>query len=252
MCVLAFAWCAHPRWRLVAIANRDEFHARPSAPLDHWGGGEGIVAGRDLQSGGTWLGVSQGGRFVAVTNLRGYGLPDPRRVSRGLLVSDLLTGEGAYADATSAALGDFNPFNLIVAGGDARFLSNRSHVARMPLAHGIYGISNGPLDEPWPKTMQLKAALLDWIVADGEDLRTLFDALRTETLPDFGAAPADPSDVPLEPISSPIFIRNPAYGTRCSTIVAVDAEGRGMIMERRFDAEGEATGETALGFEWPI
>src|SRR5579864_7075567 len=112
MCVAAFAWQAHPRWLLVAIGNRDEFHERPAAPLARWGDG-GIVAGRDLLSGGTWLGVSEAGRFGLVTNLRGHGGPEPDRASRGALVTDLLVGHGHYADPATAPLQDFNPFNLI-------------------------------------------------------------------------------------------------------------------------------------------
>ena len=85
MCVAALAWLAHPRWRLVAIGNRDEFHARPTAPLARWSGG--VIAGQDLQAGGTWLGVREQ-RFGLVTNLRALGFPQPDMVSRGALVTD--------------------------------------------------------------------------------------------------------------------------------------------------------------------
>src|SRR5690606_4763458 len=117
MCVLAFAWCPHPRWRLVMAGNRDELHARPAQPLERWERPDHLLAGRDLQSGGTWLGVSEqeGGRFAVVTNLRGHGPSEPGRASRGALVTGLLTGEGRYADPPDAALSDFNPFNLIFA-----------------------------------------------------------------------------------------------------------------------------------------
>jgi uncharacterized protein with NRDE domain len=126
MCVAAFAWQAHPRWRLVAIGNRDEYHERPAAPLARWDGGAGIIAGRDLRSGGTWLGVSEAGRFALVTNRRGYGEAAPDRASRGALVTDLLQGHGRYGDPIVAPLGEFNPFNLILAdSAEARFLSNR-------------------------------------------------------------------------------------------------------------------------------
>lgn len=251
MCVLAFAWRAHPRWLLVAAGNRDELHARPAAPLARWEQPGDIVGGRDLQSGGTWLGVSEQGRFAVVTNLRGYGAPELGRASRGALVADLLTGSGAYADPERAALADFNPFNLIAARRDkAHFLSNRPAEIRTALAQGVYGLSNGALDEPWPKTMQLKASLLEWIVSGREEPEALFDILRSESLPDIGLAPAAPSDVPQEPALSPIFLRNPVYGTRCSTVVAIDAAGNGVIIERRFGADGDAIGETRLGFRW--
>ena len=251
MCVLAFAWRAHPRWLLVAAGNRDELHARPAAPLGRWEQPDHLLAGRDLQSGGTWLGVSERGRFAVVTNLRGYGAPEPGRASRGALVADLLSGKGRYADPGEASLADFNPFNLIVADREqARFLSNRPETVRSRLAPGIYGLSNGALDEPWPKTLRLKARLLDWIVAGTAGPELLLDDLREESLPDVGISPATPSDVPQEPPLSSIFIRGPIYGTRCSTVVALDERGQGVIIERRYSAAGESVGETSLSFSW--
>jgi len=251
MCVLAFAWCIHPRWQLVAAGNRDELHARPATPLARWDDAEHVLAGRDLQSGGTWLGVSERGRFASVTNLRGYEPPQPNAVSRGALLSDFLSGAGPRADPFSAELTEFNPFNLIVADRErACFLSNRPESIRSTLAEGIYGLSNGALDEPWPKTMRLKASLLDWIVRDVGRPEVLLDALRDDTMPDVGVRVAVPSDVPQEPRLSPIFIRNPVYGTRCSTVVAIDVHGEGVIIERRYSPAGDAEGDTTLRFSW--
>jgi uncharacterized protein with NRDE domain len=248
MCVAAVAWEAHPRWRLVAIGNRDEYHARPAAPLAAWD--NGMIAGQDLKSGGTWLGVTDR-RFALVTNLRGFGDPDPQRASRGALVTDLLTGAGRYADPQTAPLHDFNPFNLFLADADGlTFLSNRPAAIRSPLAHGLYGLSNGALDEPWPKTLQLKAALLDWLTGAAEDFDPLFAALREERHADVGLPPSTPSDVPREPRDSSVFIRDAVYGTRCSTVVVVDRDGAGLIVERRFDRDAAATGETTLPFRW--
>jgi uncharacterized protein with NRDE domain len=250
MCVAAIAWQAHARWLLVAVGNRDEFHERPAAPLAAWD--NGILAGRDLRSGGTWLGVAPAGRFALVTNLRGYGTADPGKVSRGALVTDLLAGTGRYADPLAPALQAFNPFNLILADrAEARFLSNRPDNIRTTLTHGIYGLSNGALDEPWPKTLQLKAALLDWLNADAEDFAALFAALHSEALPHVGVPPRGPSDVPLEAPETPVFIRDATYGTRCSTVVAIDRAGVGVIIERRFTADGRTSGETTLTFAWP-
>ncbi len=251
MCVAAFAWEAHSRWRLVVVGNRDEFHARPAAPLARWRDREEILAGRDLQSGGTWLGVSGAGRFALVTNLRGHGTPRPDKASRGQLVTDLLSGNGCYGDPRTAALDDFNPFNLILVDREhARFLTNRPEPVRAALAHGIYGLSNGALDEPWPKTLQLKAALLDWLNAEARDLDPLFDALRAETVDAIGLHPSQPSDIAVEASETPVFIRDPLYGTRCSTVVAIDREGAGRIVERRFTPEAEPAGETTLEFIW--
>ena len=249
MCVLALAFDRHPRWRLVLAGNRDELHARTAAPLHPWDGPGRVLAGQDLLSGGTWLGVSEDGRMAVVTNLRGYGPPEAGRPSRGLLLRDLLAGEGAYASPADDDLAAFNPFNLFaLTDGSLMFWTNRPEVDRRALGPGLYGASNGPLDAPWPKTVRLKAALEDWMQTGAERPEALLDALRDDRPPSTPAGP--PSDAP-EPPQTPIFIRNRLYGTRCSTVVAIDRDGPGQIVERRYDIEGQAVGETALDFTWP-
>lgn len=253
MCVLAFAWKAHPRWHLVLAGNRDEYHARPADPLTRWAEPASLLAGRDGLSGGTWLGVSDAGRLAVVTNVRGFGPPDPDKASRGRLVADQLSGEGRYSDPVTAPLGDFNPFNLIVANRErALFLSNRPDAIRIGLAQGLYGLSNGALDEPWPKTMRLKAHLLDWLNAGTRPIKALFEGLREENIPDVGVRTMGPSDVPQEPALSSIFLRDPVYGTRCSTIVAIDRAGQGVILERRYGPDAAVTGTTELTFRWSL
>jgi uncharacterized protein with NRDE domain len=230
VCVLAFAWACHPRWRLVAAGNRDEFHARDAAPLAEWDDLPGVLAGRDLRSGGTWMGVSRQGRFAVVTNVRGEaGVVAPR--SRGDLVTDALTGKASGDPA------DYGAYNLIASDRRAAtFSTNRPAAAEHPLAPGVYGVANAGLDEPWPKTVRLKAIVSDWLAGPADEPDQLFAGLAEET----------PEDLAL----SGIFIRNPVYGTRCSTVVAVAAAGAGTIIERRFTSEGEAWGETRLAFVW--
>jgi uncharacterized protein with NRDE domain len=252
MCVLAFAWQAHPRWRLVLAGNRDEFHARPAQPLGRWARAEHVLGGIDLQSGGTWLGVSEQGRLAVVTNLRGFGAPRPDAPSRGALLADFLVGEGAYAAPGLPALAAFNPFNLItVEAGAASFRTNRPQPAHHALPPGIHGVSNGPLDAPWFKTERLRAHVATWLAAETGDAARLLDALRDDHAPTNGRPLPGPSDVPQEPPVSPIFIRDPVYGTRCGTAVLIDADGRGIIAERRYDTEGEPVGERAFDFRWP-
>ena len=237
MCVAAVAFRAHPRWRLVVIGNRDEFHGRPTAPLARWSADlapGGAMAGRDLQAGGTWLGVSEGGRAALVTNLRVEGYPQAHLASRGALVTDWLAGD------VPAAPESMNPFNLFHADAETAWhLTNHPQPLRRALTPGIHGLSNGAHDEPWAKTRALEAALAAWLAAGDADPAPLLAALRDEAeLP--GEGP--------ELRFSPVFIRNPLYGTRCSTVLTIDAEGQGRIFERRFDAEGAATGETELTF----
>lgn len=242
MCVASIAWDAHPHWLLVAIGNRDEYHERPSAPLAAWDDGSGVIAGRDLRGGGTWLGVSEAGRFALVTNYRVPEGPQPGRPSRGALVTDLLTGQKPHDTA------QMNAFNLIFAdGGGASFLSNYPEELALPLNAGIHGLSNGGFENVWGKTRQLNAALAGWLQDDGQDVGPLLDALRSETpFPHEGTAEDGP-----EPSYSPVFIRNPVYGTRCSTVITIARSGLGSIIERRFHADGSDAGETALDFRWP-
>jgi uncharacterized protein with NRDE domain len=242
MCVASIAWDAHPHWLLVAIGNRDEFHERPSAPLAAWDDGSGIIAGRDLQGGGTWLGVSGAGRFALVTNFRVPEGPQPGRPTRGALVTDLLTGR------RPARTAEMNAFNLFYADrSGASFLSNHPEELALPLEPGIHGLSNGGFENVWPKTRQLNTALANWLAGDADDVAKLLHALYDEQ-----AYPAErPPESGPEPSYSPVFIRNPVYGTRCSTVLTIARSGVGSIIERRFDALGNDAGETALDFRWP-
>lgn len=236
MCVAAIAWAAHPRWQLVAIGNRDEYHERPTAPLHRWAGG--MIAGRDEQAGGTWLGVADNGRFGLVTNYRVDGYPQPHLASRGELVTNWLTGQ---------PLGDtaaMNPFNLFLAGPDgAQFVTNHPAPQIEALPPGIHGLSNGHFERPWSKTRKLESALANWLAKD-EPSNALFAALA-----DRSTAPSAEPDGP-SPEFSGVFIANPVYGTRCSTVIAVDAVGQGTIIERRFGPDGRETGQTDLSFHW--
>ena len=237
MCVAAIAWNAHPRWRLIAIGNRDEFHERPTAPLAEWADGSGIIAGRDLQAGGTWLGVTGAGRFALVTNFRVPGYPKPGLASRGGLITNWLKDE---------PLGDtaaMNPFNLCVADAEsAHVLTNHPKPQRHELDPGVHGLSNGAFARPWPKTQRLCAELTEWLGGDAADSEPLFAALRSETPL---APPAADEDGPELAFSS-IFIRNAYYGTRCSTVIMIDHTGAGTIEEQSFGANGQSSGTQTI------
>jgi uncharacterized protein with NRDE domain len=199
-----------------------------------------LIGGRDLQSGGSWLGVSEAGRLAVVTNVRSGSDPDPARVSRGQLITDYLGGHGPYAALALAQGNDFNPFNLLVATAhSARILTNQPASAQAELPAGIHGLSNGRVGDPWPRKAALEDGMADWIRADTDDTALLFELLRRE-----------------EPMSGPdtasLFIRGDVYGTRCSTVVTIDAAGAGQITERRFGSDGSSTGETTERFVWQM
>ena len=252
MCIVSFAWEAHPKWQLVAIGNRDELHARPAEGAHRWDNPDHMLAGRDSLAGGTWLGISEQGRFAVVTNLYGFGTANPDRASRGDLLKDFLAGKGRYSDIAAIDYADFNPFNLItVTQGEARVHSNRPDQITSALDHGIHGLSNGSIHQPWAKSPHLNETLRQWIAEESDDPTILFDGLldRNSYEPRNSVRPSSPSGP--EPENSAIFMCNPVYGTRCSTVVAIDHDGNGVFIERRFAASGSAIGETRLSFAWP-
>lgn len=248
MCVAAIAWDAHPDWLLVCAGNRDEYHAREAVALAPWNDGSGIIAGRDLRGGGTWLGATEAGRFALVTNFRVPQGPQPGRPSRGRLVTDLLAG------IEPTDIGDMNPFNLILVDrGQAWFVTNHPQPERRLLAPGIHGLSNGGFDVPWPKTVRVRQALSDWFGQPDDTFGSVLASLREE-LPAPGAVSAGPVSAGNgpEPRFAPVFIRDPIYGTRCSTVLAIGRDGRGSVVERSYDGNGAITGETRLPFHWPL
>ncbi|VAV93375.1 Uncharacterized NRDE family protein [hydrothermal vent metagenome] len=249
MCIVSFAWKAHPRWKFVAIGNRDELHARPADPITRWPDPDHLLAGRDIKAGGTWLGISEQGRFAVVTNLAGHGEPNSKCASRGGVLRDFLSGDGEYSDIDNVEFSAFNPFNLItIADDQARIHTNRPGASSDKLVPGIYGLSNGALDDPWPKSPHLNQTLETWVSDGAENPILLLDILLDKTA---YQVTADDKQLSLEPRQSPIFICSPVYGTRCSTIVAVDDQNQGLMIERCFAPSGEQTGETRLSFIWP-
>jgi uncharacterized protein with NRDE domain len=248
MCVVALAWSAHPRWHLLLAGNRDEFHARPTATLAPWPS-SGVIAGRDLQSGGTWVGLDRRGRVAVVTNVR-EGLAKPHvGPSRGALPVAFLEGKPDAAATTAELLAKaeaYAPFNLLLADTDGCWHLGNHPLQRESLAAGVHGISNGRLDAPWPKTRHLMHALRTWIDADSDELQMLWDALADERIAPDAELPETGVGIELERRLSPAFVRGEAYGTRASTIIAVDRDGRGFIVERRYGPNGAFAGETLL------
>ncbi len=251
MCLIAFGWHAHPRWRLVLAGNRDEFHARPSAPLARWDDAP-IIGGRDLEAGGTWLGVTDAGRCCVVTNVR-----DPRDpqlgVSRGLLATDYLGGNldaATHAQQLLHAAADYRPFNLLTFDArEAFYLGNRPEPRAQSVTPGVHGLSNADFNTPWPKTRALMQRLRHWIDDGGEaDFAPLFEALADErTAPD-AQLPDTGIGLERERWLSSAFIRGETYGTRAGTVVAIDHDGGGVIAERRFGPNGRFAGATMLRF----
>ncbi len=240
MCLAVIALGCHPEFDLVLAANRDEFYKRPAAQASFWPGVPEVLAGRDLEKGGTWLGVTRHGRFALLTNFR-----DPKSLvrsgpSRGLLVSGYLTSTEtpeAYLDRITKSSSEFTAFNLVLGSRNRLvWFSNRT-MGRKELGTGIHGLSNALLDTPWPKTVRTKERVAAALTSGTLNAEQLFEALRNEERPQDGDLPETGVGLEWERVLSSPFIRSKEYGTRNSTVVLFSRDGLCRFEERTFDPE---------------
>ena len=238
MCLILIAYKHHPLYPLIIAANRDEFYDRPTAPLHFWSEHPGILAGRDLKYGGTWMGITRSGRFAAVTNHRYRGEFREHPLSRGLMVRDYLTAAVSpenYVAKVIARESEYNGFNLLAADGASMvYYSNRSRRLEL-LEGGIYGLSNRLLNTPWPKLLRSRRSFADLVHSQGEFDPGMFFPLLSDTtrapdemLPDTGFG------IEWERVLSSPFITSPLYGTRASTVILAAADGEVRVTERSF------------------
>jgi uncharacterized protein with NRDE domain len=255
MCLIALAWRAHPRYRLALIANRDESHARPTAPAGFDPDAADVYGGRDLLQGGSWLQVSTRGRLAAVTNVRaGLGAEAMPR-SRGDLVRTFVRRD---SDASSSLQGlaataqEYGRFNLLAwAGDELAFAGNHPGFVHRDIEPGLHAMSNGAFDAPWPKSSHAIRTLSAWLdLHDGsgewqgiDALASIFDALADTTPAPDAALPDTGVGIELERALSPAFVRDAHYGTRCSSVVLVDADSI-VFAERRFGPDAALLGDS--------
>ena len=225
MCLIVFAWRLVQGTPLVAIGNRDEFYDRPAEPAGWWKEFPEVFAGRDLRSGGTWLGVTRSGRFATVTNVRNPALLKPKGPTRGALALDFLTGTAsarAYVDEIAERAQEYSGFNLLV--GDEDELIWYSNAAGddarngQALQPGFYGLSNGLLDTPWPKVVRTKAQFASLLCQDAPD-EAYFDMLSDTTRASDCRLPKTGVPIEMERMMSAVCIESPNYGTRVSSVV---------------------------------
>lgn len=280
MCLLVLAWRAHPRYRLLLAANRDEYHERAADPLGKWPPPSDILAGRDQKAGGTWLALDRSRRFGVVTNFRELQRPRRSAPTRGRLIPDFLAAPGGpdeYLARLETDAPGYSGFNLVI--GDLEqlwYASNRMDQFARPLPPGVHGLSNEFLDSPWPKLQRVRQGFEAWLAeqtregttgmtlnapghgADGisETREIITDLLAL--LADRTPAPEGSPSTGLSPewertLSSP-FVTHPSYGTRCSTILLLEPSGAAVLFERRFLPSGEISGDSEYSLnagEWP-
>lgn len=243
MCLILIAYKVSAKYPLVMAANRDEFYNRPTARMDWWKD-KGLLAGKDLKGGGTWLGLSNTGNFSALTNYREGSYNDPDAPTRGTLVLDYLEGSGNVSDyyqKISPKVFQYNGFNLLLGAlENLHYLSNRDKSGLQVLPPGVHGLSNHLMNSPWQKVTKGKERL-QRIVGKRKivDKEALFRMLRNretaadEVLPETG--------IPYiwEKRLSSMFIESEIYGTRVSTVVMVDKEGKVEVEERAYYPKGD-------------
>ena len=253
MCLILFANEASSRYRLVLAANRDEFYSRPTAPAAFWEEAPDVLAGKDLEGGGSWMGVTRSGKIAAVTNFRGPDKARENAPSRGNLVSDFLTsGEppNAFIDKLRPRAGNYNGFNLLLGSAEGLWwYSNQYDEPPHMIAPGIHGLSNHLLDTPWPKVERGKRALGQLLIGEKEitpgqvfSMLEDYSPVADDELPDTGVR------LELERVLSAPFIRGQDYGTRSSTVLLIEHTGNLTFVERSFNPRDESQKETLHEF----
>jgi uncharacterized protein with NRDE domain len=243
MCLILFALGFHPDYQLVLAANRDEYYERPTAPLHFWDDQPEILAGRDLRSKGTWLGVTRGGRLAALTNYRNPKELRDDAPTRGDLVADFLKGDMhpvEYLREVGLRADEYNGFNLIVGNPAGLYYASNRGAWCCSLGSGIYGLSNHLLDTPWPK---IKSSLAGFksLIADRDDflLSELETLLQNQDIPPDHQLPDTGVGLEWERRLAPIFISSSFYGTRCSSFLTVDRAGRVFFKEITWEKQRE-------------
>ena len=229
MCLILLSLAVHPDYPLILAANRDEYYRRPSAPVHYWEDVPDLLAGRDLQAGGTWLGLRRDGRWAALTNFREPAAPPAAGASRGHLVLDFLNGRAPVEDFSVDR--DYTGFNLLVGqGARVYYHSNRGPGGRVE--PGVHGLSNALLDTPWPKVVRGRQKLAG--LASDDLVEGLLELLRDDTVAPDEQLPGTGVGLDRERLLSPMFIGGADYGTRCSTVLLLHRSGSWTFVERSY------------------
>jgi len=237
MCLIIFAYKVHPIYKMLFAANRDEFYDRPTAPAHWWDESPDVLGGRDLEAGGSWLGISKQGKLAALTNYREPQNIDPNTPSRGHIITNFLLkahDAQSYSDTLRAYGSQYNGFNLLYGHiDDIHYFSNRSEYP-VALSPGIYGLSNHLLDTPWPKVVKGKEKMASYASMTHPQPDTAITWLYDKELASDQQLPQTGVGLSLERTLSAMFIQSPTYGTRSSTVIFVDYQDRVFFQERSY------------------
>ncbi len=237
MCLILVAYHIDEEWPLVVLDNRDEFYDRPTAQLGPWPGNPAVLAGRDLHSGGSWMGAHHDGRWVAVTNFREARSGRPATRSRGWLVRDYLQGTWSartYLERVAVDCDDYAGFNLLVGDREGLWHFSNRATGMHQLSAGFYSLSNGPFGAVWPKMCKGKQKLAKLLERDDWEPSAALDLMLDQTRAPDGQLPATGVPLDWERTLSPMFIVAAGYGTRSTTLLRVHRDGSTQMIERYF------------------
>lgn len=239
MCLINFQFHEHPYYKLIVAANRDEFYNRPTASAHFWNDEPTILAGRDLEQMGTWLGITKQGRFAALTNYRNPAHMASGKTTRGEIITNYLTETSSPWDFIATIHENkvsYNGFNLILGNPDQLVYYNNIDGNTVDIPPGTHGLSNHFLNTPWPKVTKGKEMLHNYVIKhEVIQVDKLFAILSNEEVAEDVNLPETGIDLELERQLSPLFIKTEQYGTRCSTVLLIDHENNLTFLERTFN-----------------
>ncbi|SDH43116.1 NRDE family protein [Alteribacillus bidgolensis] len=253
MCLIVFGYGVHKDYPLIVAANRDEFYSRPTVPLHHWPRSP-IKAGKDKEKGGTWMGVTESGRFAAITNVRAS-KQNPAKYSRGEIVKGFLEAEDphTFLEECNVHNEDFDGYNLISGNSSQLYYStNQDKHSKHKLKKGVYGLSNAFLNTPWPKVVDAKKKFTSILKKQTASFspEPLFEMLSDTNEADEKDLPETGVDRQLEKKLSPLFIRMKGYGTRSQTVLVFTKKGEVIMEERTYSENGHILNQKNLN--WTI
>ncbi len=237
MCLILFAYDCHPSYRLILAANRDEFYRRPALPVAYWQDYPEILAGRDLEAGGTWMGITMQGKWSALTNYRDPFAEQREAKSRGHLVSNYLIGKHSPEDYLHQVQEEHNlykPFNILAGDCSNLYYYSARKNRIEEIVPGIHGLSNSFLDTPWPKVTKGKRLLAEIVSREKFQLQELLEILADQEVFEDHHLPDTGVGIEWERLLSPIFIESPEYGTRSSSVLLIDRRNQVTFVERSF------------------
>ncbi len=253
MCLILFSWDNHPKYKLIVAANRDEFYERPTKSLGLWEEHPEVIAGKDLSAGGTWLGINQNGKFTALTNYRDISSIKDNAPSRGDLTKKFLTenisAEQFYQEV-HPTLESYNGFNILNGTPDHLTYFNNQEKTLVTVEPGVYGLSNAFLDTPWPKVSRAKQMFSELIDQNQIYEDDLINFMKDKTPAEDNELPETGLSYEMEKVVSSMFLASEKYGTCCTTVLLVDNDGNGKIIEQSYPVGGRSDERKVFTFKW--